>query len=33
VFIQKYINDGDELVRNFLEMKTSQEFKIPLAIH
>ena len=33
VFIQKYINEGDELVSNFLEMKTSQEFKIPLAIH
>ena len=32
-FIQKYINVGDELVRDFLEMKTSDEFKIPLAIH
>ena len=33
IFIQKYIKEGDELVSNFLEMKTSQEFKIPLAIH
>jgi 2-polyprenyl-6-methoxyphenol hydroxylase-like FAD-dependent oxidoreductase len=33
VFIQKYINEGDELVRNFLEMKTSNEYIIPLAIH
>ena len=33
VFIQKYINEGDELIRNFLEMKTSNEYKIPLAIH
>ena len=33
VFIQKYINEGDELIRDFLEMKTSNEYKIPLAIH
>ena len=33
IFIQKYINEGDELVSNFLEMKTSQEYMIPLAIH
>lgn len=32
-FIQKYINEGDELIRDFLEMKTSNEYKIPLAIH
>ena len=31
--IQKYINEGDELIRDFLEMKTSNEYKIPLAIH
>jgi 2-polyprenyl-6-methoxyphenol hydroxylase-like FAD-dependent oxidoreductase len=33
VFIQKYINEGDELIRDFLEMKTSNEYIIPLAIH
>ncbi len=33
VFIQKYIKEGDELVRNFLDMKTSHEYIIPLAIH
>jgi 2-polyprenyl-6-methoxyphenol hydroxylase-like FAD-dependent oxidoreductase len=33
VFIQKYINEGDELIRDFLAMKTSNEYKIPLAIH
>ncbi len=32
-FIQKYIHEGDELIRDFLEMKTSNEYKIPLAIH
>ena len=32
-FIQKYIHEGDELIMDFLEMKTSNEYKIPLAIH
>lgn len=32
-FIKKFIDDGDKLIEDFLNMNESLEYKIPLAIH